>query len=354
MDIVNKPFLIGETAFHHQGDINYLKQLIDAGIENGADSIKFHLLFNLDQYFIKEHAAYNALNELLLTPDQWSEIHLFIISKNYKPIYLCNDIDSIHWVISLASDEVLAIEVHATSVNDVLLLKEAAKFNGIVLLGSGGSTIDELHFAIDFLKKEGKENIILMHGFQNYPTDYKDIVFSKMKMLQDLFNLQVGYADHTDPNDKLNEYVSCLPQANGFTLLEKHFTLDKTEQRVDSQAAVDLTQFKKIKELMTIVYSSYGNNALYMSEAELKYGDTGPMKKAIIAKHKIEAGQVVTINDIFFKRTNESSSLRQKDLSLIIGSISLKEINEGEILSFENLKYTFKKASTEQFFIHKK
>ena len=56
-----RPYLIGETAFHHEGDISFLRDLVKAGISLGLDAIKFHLLFDLSDYFIKTHNAYDAL-----------------------------------------------------------------------------------------------------------------------------------------------------------------------------------------------------------------------------------------------------------------------------------------------------
>ena len=304
----DKPFLIGETAFHHQGDVNFLNRLIDGGIKAGVDTLKFHLLFDIDDYFVRNHTAYDSLVKMLISKEIWFEIHRSLQIKGIKPIYLCNDIAALQWVNHLQEDSVAAVEIHATGIDDIFLLREASNFAGTVILGAGGSTLDDLFYAINVLRENGKDDILLMHGFQNYPTDYREIVFSKMNLLKSLFELPVGYADHTDPADELNAYISCLPQAQRFNILEKHFTCAPEEKRIDSQSAVSIEQLEKIKKLMEIVFQTHGDNPIKMSLAEKKYGDTGPMKKAIVARKNLPKGHIISISDIAFKRTNASTS----------------------------------------------
>lgn len=350
---IKKPFLIGETAFHHEGDINFLKKLIDAGLDAGVDTLKFHLLFDLDDYFVKSHKAFKVMENFLISKSNWEQLHKDLIKRKIKPVYLCNDLSSLKWVNSLEKDSVLAIEIHATGINDLFLLEEATKFSGTVILGVGGSTFDDVHYAIDFLKSKNKFDILLMHGFQNYPTLYSDVVFSRMTFFKSAFNLPIGYADHTDPDDSLNEYISSLPQAMGFNILEKHFTITPGEKKIDSQAAVTINQLKEIRRLIDLIFSTYGEDALKFSTAEKKYGDTGPMKKAIVASKPILKGQILSLKDIAFKRTNESVPLKQRDLHLLIGRKAMEDIDTDTPLTFNNISYSFKEAANDQFFLNK-
>ncbi len=348
-----KPFLLAETAFHHQADLDFLRELIMQASQAEVDAIKFHLLFNLDDYFIKTHTAYQALKELCIQPQDWKEIHKFTLEKGLKPVYLCNDVAALEWVNSLPTEETLAAEIHATGINDIQLLNQACLYQGTIILGSGGSTVDELSYAIDYLKSQGKTDIFLMHGFQNYPTSHTDINLSRMRFLNQSFNLPVGYADHTDPNDPNNAFISCMGVSAGFNVVEKHFTHAFGEKRVDSQAAVSVDTLKQIKTLMQTAWESWGGNVFYLSEAEKKYGDTGPLRKAIVAKHAIKKGSIISLADISFKRTNESVPFKQKDLNLLIGGHAKVDIDTDTPLTFENIQYTFNTADTSAFFIHK-
>ena len=253
-----KPYLIGETAFHHQGDKEYIIKLIKAAAELKLDAIKFHLLFDVSDYFVDSHPASEAIKEWTFTSIEWQEIIQFAYDSQLEIIALCNDVASLEWINNDCITPVKAIELHATGINDIFLLNAAAKFEETVILGVGGSKLDQIDFAVESLRKQNKSDIFLMYGFQNYPTDYNDINFSKINLIKDLFELPVGYADHTDPNDSYNEFISVAAILKGVNVLEKHFTLDTSEKRIDSQSAVSLIQMKKIKELSNIIFTANG------------------------------------------------------------------------------------------------
>lgn len=344
----NKPYLIGETAFHHEGDIEFLNELIEEAINVGVDAMKFHLTTDLDDYMVANHEAIDIVRPWCLNTDDWSTILPKVTSGGMDLILLCNDAKSLKWV-NETDLEVVAIELHATGLNDYFLLLEAAKFKNTVILGTGGSTLDEIQYALDFLNSYGKDDIFLMHGFQNYPTDFEDINLSKMKLLHDLFNLPVGYADHTDPQDEDNESISVMAVAMGFNVLEKHFTHKFGEKRIDAQSAVSIEQMKTIRRLLNKAFKTYGFEDLRMSEAEKKYGNTGPMKKAIVARKTIEKGTKIKIEDIAFKRTNESTMLKQMDLPKLIGLEVTQTIEKDTFIDYSKVKYAFQKQDFSQF-----
>lgn len=353
--MINKitPYIIGETAFHHQGDLEYLTSLIEAAANLELDAVKFHLLFDVGDYFVEDHPAFKVVKPWTFTKDEWQQIFDLAKKSDLDIIALCNDVASLEWINTECATTVKAVELHATGINDIFLLLEAAKFEGTVMLGVGGSSLDQLDFAINFLKEQNKTDIFLMYGFQNYPTDYKDVNFSKIPLIQNLFGLPVGYADHTDPNDVHNEVITASAILKGINVLEKHFTLDTTEKRVDSQAAISLEQMKKMKELAKVMHLVNGRGGLKMSEAERKYGDIGPMKKAIVAKRKIPAKKEITLEDLAYKRTEESSYLEQGDIISLIGSKALNDIDKDQIISYSNVEYQFNVAETSQFFNNK-
>ena len=347
MKNINKPYIIGETAFHHEGDEDFAKKLISNAIDLKLDAIKFHLLLDLDDYMAHNHSAIDVLRPWCFNASQWNSIFKEI--KNIDIILLCNDVKSVEYAISTEFD-IKAIEIHATGLNDVFLLDKASQFKNTVIIGTGGSTIDEIDFAISYLNSKGKNDIFLMHGFQNYPTDFKDLKLERMNKLSNLFNLPVGYADHTDPKDENNEYISCLGIANGHNVIEKHFTHKFGDKRIDAQAAVSLNQMKKVKQIAKITFESLGkNNPLEMATAELKYGNTGPMKKAIVARKDIAIGTILSLEHISFKRTNESSSIKQNELSKIIGNKTNKNIKKDEIIDLSNVDFSFILNDTSQF-----
>lgn len=348
LDINLQPYIIGETAYIHEGDFDYLLKLVDEITDLKLNAVKFHLLLNPESYMQKKHPLIKKLKTWTFSVNQWDDIIRYSIDRNLDIIALCDDVESIEYLLSYEK-AINSIEIHAVSLNDHFLLDTAAKFEGRIILGIGGSTFDEIDYAIQFLRNRGVEDILLMYGFQSYPTNYKEINLSKMIKLKNLFNLPVGYADHTAFDDPNNKLISIMGAVMGFNILEKHFTIDFGKQRIDYHAAIGKEHMEEIKQLMQLALDVYGNQSLEMSTAEKKYGNVGPMKKAIVAKTDIKKGEKLSFDNLWFKRTQEESYIKPNQFLRLIGLEANTDIIMDDIIDFSKIKYEFQEASEEDF-----
>ena len=347
-NIILRPYIIGETAYNHEGDINYLYKMIDDIAEIKLNAIKFHMLLNPESYMQKKHPLIKESKKWTFSKNQWSKIIGYSNKKNLEVIILCDDIESVEYILENNID-LAAIEIHSTGLNDYFLLDAVSEYNKQIILGIGGSVIDEIDFAVDFLKRKRKNNILLMYGFQSYPTKYTDINLSKMLKIRDLFELQIGYANHTAFNDPNNEIISIMAASMGINVLEKHYTPDYGVERIDYHAAVGKKQMLEIKKMMMLALEVYGNGNLKMSPAELKYGNTGPMKKAIVAKENIKKGEKLSLNNLCYKRTVEECPIKQNQFLQLIGLKAISNIEKDEIIDFNKIEYKFLKNTLESF-----
>ena len=338
---IMEPYIIAETAYNHEGDIAYLCRMVDEIAELGLDAIKFHLLLNPESYMQREHPLFPKTAQWVFSQGDWDKIIDHSKTKGLDIVALCDDVDSIQYVIN-DNKAISAVELHATGLNDHFLLEAASGFKGQIILGIGGSTVDEIQYAVDFLRGRGSSNLLLMYGFQAYPTDYVDINLSKALKIRDLFGLPVGYADHTAFDDPHNEIISVMGAAMGISVLEKHYTPDYGQERIDYQAAVGKETMKRIKDLLKLALVVYGSGDIAMSEPERKYGNTGPMKKAIVARRDIRKGEKLALDDLWFKRTARESSLQQSQLWQLIGLAATEDIQKDEIVDFTKVDYEFK------------
>lgn len=334
---IKEPYIIAETAYNHEGDINYLYRMIDDIAELEVNAIKFHLLLNLESYMQKKHLEFAQFTRWIFSQEEWGGIIDYSNGKLLDIVALCDDVESIEYIVR-NNKTISAIELHATGLNDYFLLKAVSKYEGQIILGIGGSTPDEIQYAVDFLRQRGKSNILLMYGFQSYPTSYSDINLSKMTRIRDQFNLPVGYADHTAFDDPNNEIVSVMGAMMGINVLEKHYTPDYGKERIDYHSAVGKEKMKRIRELMKLALTVYGDASLSMSESELKYGSTGPMKKAIVARENISKGDELSLDNLWFKRTKEESNVKQNQLFQLVGLEATQNISQDEIIDFAKVK----------------
>jgi N,N'-diacetyllegionaminate synthase len=337
LSAIKGPYIIGETAYNHEGDINYLYRMIDGIASLKLNAVKFHLLLNLESYMAKTHPLFAESAAWLFSEKNWDSIITYANKKRLDIIALCDDVESIEYITG-NNKPVRAIELHATGLNDYFLLEAASRFKGGVILGVGGSTLDEIQYAVNFLQRNGKSDILLMYGFQSYPTNYADINLARMMKIKELFDLTIGYADHTAFDDPNNEIVSIMGAVMGINILEKHFTPDYGKERIDYHSAVGKKQMARIKELMKLALAVHGDASLGMSEAELKYGSVGPMKKAIVARKKINKGEKLSVKNLWFKRTKGESSIKQSQFLQLLGLEATKDIGRDEIIDFTKVK----------------
>ena len=342
------PYIIAETAYNHEGDIKYLYKMIDEISCLKLNAVKFHLLFNLDSYMKKTHPLYQKVKQWMFTELQWGEILAHAAKKNLDIVALCDDVESIRYLVR-KKKKVHAIELHATSINDHFMLAETAQFDGQIILGIGGSSINDISYAVDFLKHHGKKDILLMYGFQSYPTNYADINLAKMHAIQDLFQLPVGYADHTGFDDPNNTVISVAAALMGFPVLEKHYTPDEGKERIDYHAAVGKKHMSCIHDLMNTALQVHGSGQITLSEPEKAYGNVGPMKKAIVARRDIKKGEKLSLENLWFKRTPEESTIQQKQFLQLLGSKATIDIKKDDIIDFTKIEYKFKTLELEQF-----
>ena len=323
--------LIAETAWHHEGDYKFMKNLVtEISTKTKADIVKMHITLDFEEYMDPSHEAYSLLKPWLFNKSQWSEL-IEIVRNNGKQIMLLlNDIEAIKFGLSLSPEYV---EIHSACLNDVFMLDELKKelpLSTKVVLGVGGTNVDEIDHAINYLKHP---NILLMFGFQNYPTIYKDVNLNKIRKIMKLFdNFEYGYADHTAWDSVHNELVTLLGAASGMSYIEKHITTHYGENRVDWPAAISIDMFNSLHEKVKILDGLNGNGAMAMNKGELSYSIFGPMKKAAIFKKDVKKGDILSIEMIKFIRTKEISDLSQLDVVQAIGKSLSQNISKGAIL----------------------
>lgn len=331
-----RPYLIAECAYSHEGNIKYLRTSIQRISETRCVSaIKFHILLDITTYMAPDHDIYEKIQDWLFNAEKWEELINFANNLGLDVIVLADDLASLSFLRSI-DERLLAIEIHACSLNDIKMLNEVSKFSIPIVLGIGGSTIEEISFAIDYLKKKGKSDILLMYGFQNFPTKYEYINLKKMKRIKEYFNLPIGYADHTLWDNENHELITISGFLFGANIIEKHFVLEKGKKRVDYESAVSAEDFCSLYEKLNIIKKAEGNGEFELNKYEKEYGKIGPMKKAIVAEKEIAKNEEISIENIAYKRTKKISNIMQKDLLSLLGRKANKRIGKDELINFEN------------------
>ncbi len=323
--------LIAETAWHHEGDFQFMKKLVKTICKDTkANIIKFHITLNLEEYMSKDHPAYNQLKSWLFSEKQWLDL-INIVKKNKRELLLLvNDTKSIEFAKKIKPQY---IELHAVCLNVARLMNPIKKLisnRTKLILGEGGSELYEIQNAVNFF---GHKNLILMFGFQNYPTNYKDVNLLKIKKIQSIFsNLSFGYADHCAWNESNNELITMIVASHNIDYIEKHVTTAYGLSRCDSSSAISISMFNSLSKKIQVLNKLKGNGKLSLNTNEKKYSEIGPMKMAGVAAIDLRPGSILKKRNINQIRTNQKSDINQIELLKFINKRIKQKIKKGNVI----------------------
>ena len=290
-----------ETAFHHEGDFEYLKKLIDASAEAGANGIKFQVIIDIDNLTSSRHSFYEKFKSCVFTKDEWTQAFQYCDEKGLDVIMMPLD----NGAFELISDEnpnIKYIDLHSVSFYDEEILAEIKKSGVPLIIGVGGRNLDEINDKREYF---GDQFQVIMSGFQAFPSKLEDIKLGRIKLYKKLYpKMKLGYADHSGFESenaiKSNEFAYLL----GATFFEKHITVDEGKDRLDFQSALGMegvkTTIGKLKYLDEEVFKYCEEKLKEIVEPELTYRNR---QKVAVAKRDLQSGEMIKQEDIVFKMT---------------------------------------------------
>ena len=260
------PYVIAEIGANHNGDMNVAKQLIDAAMECGCDAAKFQSwtpssLISREEY--EENTVYTdsekkhfgSLEEMVtkyyLREEQHAELKEYCDNIG---IDFCSSPFSKPEIDLLVKLDVPFLKIASMDINNIELLKHAARTGKPMVLSTGMSTLAEIESAVNTVESEGNMQIILLHCIAIYPPEFEDINLNNISMLRQTFGYPVGFSDHT-----IGTSIPLAATALGSCIIEKHFTLDKNTSGWDHEISADPGEMKCIVEESKNVVESLGS-----------------------------------------------------------------------------------------------
>jgi len=317
-----EPYIIAEIGVNHEGSLTRAFELIESAKRGGAHAAKFQT-YKADMIAAKNSPAYWDLGEeptdsqhkLFQKYESFDQKEYTALANHCAEVgidFMSTpfDLESIEWLAPLMKK----IKIASADITFVPLLRKAARTGLPVILSTGASELDEIRRAVATLSESGAQSITLLHCVLNYPTAPENAQIGYMARLRQEFpNLNIGYSDHVKPDNSLSALTAALIE--GASIIEKHFTYDKSLPGNDHYHAMDeqdLTKFTSfIKTLNGLLKVSDGkdldNEILARRHA----------RRSIYAAHEIPAGKVVTASDLICKRPVKG--IPSQDWDLVIG-----------------------------------
>lgn len=282
--------IIAEMACSHDGSAELAHTIIDGAGQAGADAIQFQI-WQPENQMVPVHPSFPLLKQLELSATVWTELRDYV-RRHYPAMEIVAcvyDKDAADFAFGLG---VNAFKIHAADITNPELLEHVAAKGKRIDLSVGGSSLDEIAQAIHAIRRTSDIPIWLMYGIQNFPTDTGAVHLAFMRKLADLFELSVGYQDHTLAEHPGAFWLPAAAIGMGIMITEKHITHDRSKKGADHQAALNPSEFKTFVEMVRTLEQSLGlSTPRQLTPDDLKYRTYS--RKSLVALQAIEAGQTI-------------------------------------------------------------
>lgn len=320
--------IIAECAQSYEGKITIAKKLLKAAIKGKADAVKFQLVY-ADELSTADYIHYSFFKKIEMDFVKWKNIINICKQKKIK-FYL--DIFGEKSLSVAQKLKVNGIKIHPTDLDNYKLLKKIKKSNiQKIYLGIGGASATEINNALKILKNK---KLILLLGFQSYPTPNNLNQISRINHLKILLNkkfkkikIKFGFADHSI---NIDSSIACSIAAigAGANIIEKHITIKSKKPLEDSESAIIDKDFLILKKKLLLAWEATNflpikKSSFGMSNIEKKYKMS--VRRVFVSKKKLNKGyNFKNIADLDLKRSslkgtiNNFKNIKNKQLRISI------------------------------------
>jgi pseudaminic acid synthase len=326
------PFVIAEMSGNHNQSLERALAIVDAAADAGAHALKIQT-YTADTMTLdlaegdfaisdpKSLWAGRTLYELYQeahTPWAWHE-QIFRRARERGLIAFSTPFDHSS-VDFLEQVGVACYKIASFENTDLSLLRKVAATGKPVIMSTGMASLAELAESVDALRSAGCHELILLKCTSTYPASPENSNLRTIPHLRDLFGCQIGLSDHT-----LGVGVAVGAVALGATVVEKHFTLDRSEGGVDAAFSMEPKEFRVLVDETFRVWQGMGTISYGPTAAEHK---SMTFRRSLYVAADIEKGGKVTPENV--RALRPGFGLAPKYLDIVMGKTVVRDVRRGE------------------------
>ncbi|MGN4126578.1 pseudaminic acid synthase [Lysinibacillus sphaericus] len=334
-----KPFIIAEMSGNHNQSLKRALKIVDLAAEAGADAVKLQtytpdtmtLDIHTGEFFIKSdtnlwkgQSLYNLYKEAY-TPWEWHEA-IFNRCKEHGMVAFSSPFDETA-VDFLETLNVPAYKIASFENVDIPLIKKVAATGKPIIISTGMASIAELDEAVQAVKSQENEQIILLKCTSTYPATPENSNISTIPHMKELFGTEMGLSDHT-----MGVGVSVAAVTLGATVIEKHFTISRADGGVDSTFSLEPHELRMLVEETERAWKSLGT---------IIYGPTNLEKPSLDYRRSLYIGENLKTGDVLTKENvrvvRPGYGLAPKYFELVVGKKIKIDVLKGTPLTFDIL-----------------
>lgn len=331
------PFVIAEMSGNHNQSLERALAIVEAAAKTGAHALKIQTYtpdtMTLDlaerEFFIKDSKslwAGKSLYELYgeaYTPWEWHEA-IFAKAKSLGMIAFSTPFDATS-VDFLESLDVPCYKIASFENTDIPLIKKVAATGKPLIISTGMASVAELDETVRAAREAGCEQLILLKCTSTYPASPENTNILTIPHLRELFGCEVGLSDHT-----MGVGVSVASVALGATVIEKHFTLSRSEGGVDSSFSMEPVEMKQLVVETERAWQALGKISYGMIDSEKK---SLQFRRSLYIVESLKAGDRLNINNL--RAIRPGLGLPPKYLNTVLGKAVNSDVPKGTALTWD-------------------
>jgi len=333
------PFVIAEMSGNHNQSIKRALEIVEAAAKTGAHALKIQtytpdtMTLDLDEreFHISDSKSLWAGTSLYklyseaYTPWEWHK-PIFDRAKELGMIAFSTPFDDTS-VDFLESLDVPCYKIASFENTDLPLISRVAATGKPLIISTGMANIAELDDTVRVAREAGCKDLILLKCTSTYPATANNTNILTIPHMRELFGCEVGLSDHT-----MGVGVSVASVALGATVIEKHFTLSRTDGGVDSTFSMEP------EEMTQLVLET---ERAWQALGKINYGATQAEKKSLVFRRSLYVVKDLKIGDILttenIRAIRPGYGLATKYFDVVIGKSVNQNIKRGTALSWSLL-----------------
>lgn len=360
---MSEVLVIAEAGVNHNGDLGRALDLIDVAADAGADAVKFQ---TFRSEAVISGRAPKAAYQVATTGAEESQLDMvrkleLDHAAHRKLVERCAqrgirflstpfDADSADFLVHEL--DVPIIKVPSGEITNAPFLLHLARFGRPLVVSTGMATLGEVEQALGviaygygvgcdlppghhafhaaLLDKESpgllRERVTLLHCTTEYPAPFDEVNLLAMDTLAAAFGLRVGFSDHTP-----GIAIPLGAVARGATVIEKHFTLDRSLSGPDHMASLEPHELAALVRGIRQVESALGDGRKRPAPSEIK--NVSVARRSLVAARPVAAGERWNESNLTAKRPGNGRS--PFDYWSVIGKPAQRDYIADEVLDDE-------------------
>lgn len=332
------PYIIAEMSANHNGSLQRALDIIKAAKEAGADAVKLQtytadsMTLNVDhpRFRVKGSNPWDGehlydLYAKASTPWEW-HAQLFAYGRELGITVFSSPFDA-EAVKLLVSLDAPAYKIASFELVDHELIALCAATGKPLIMSTGMALIAEISEAVQVARNHGAKDIVLLKCTSAYPAPPSEINLLTIPHLSQAFDVHVGLSDHT-----MDVGVSVAAAALGATVIEKHFTLARSDGGVDSSFSLEPRELAQLVSETKNAHAALGKVSYVQGDLETSFKK---YRRSLFFVRDVAVGQEVTPDDVQALRPGDG--LMPKFKSHVIGRTLKVAVTKGTPVSWDVL-----------------